>query len=398
MTKNFEEFAESHQLKSEHFPFSKLGMNSITAGYIFIGTSIVLFFVKLGISVLDDFLLSNANIPRVAYDLFLLPMSNVCEYILRVLNVLFYLSLLAIVGSIVVYVVALVLRWRSFERNCVSNDFEARKLKKKIVKSLGLQKQIDAINKKYTSSNNSSTKEKSYEDKAKLDALNDVKNMQVYINTRQSIDSNDIEKRCQIIMKAPLQQKEYECMQTLLKDFDKIATKLVGGKFSFGAQIISADRKTISYFDVMVVPDKFDYAAEIEELTPKVEEDIPSEYTFPLSLFTDHTAAIEKAKKSSKRWSDVTLLAMDDLLSTLNISAKRIEENVGARNMQIIYEVAFQPQESALQSLEKQIDRRFDTYGTTISMTGNKLTLVIGLPVKYQSPIDTSTLFHAAFG
>ena len=62
------------------------------------------------------------------------------------------------------------------------------------------------------------------------------------------------------------------------------------------------------------------------------------------------------------------------------------------------YEISFRPQQNVVNSLPEQINRRFDTEGSTANLAGNRIDIVIDLPKECQSPIDTKTLFRQAFG
>lgn len=414
----FSQFVETNNLDADTFPHAPTGLATLRVAIRFMVATLVVWLLRLVSAMLFDNLSGELDGGMIAQptsatqlvqtDAVLTTTTNMLGSATAFLDVAYRFCLLVTVILLIAYLILIVMRWRSWERDVVRNDFRAMSLKRNILSTLAVDKAISAINKRYHQGGNwsldslkgkggssSQQKEMSFEDESRLNALKELKRMRVYVNTRQSVDGDEIVRRYQVIIKVPFVQKESDDLQSVLKDFDKVATRMESGRVSFGSQVVSADQSTVSYADSIVVPDKYAFEVTTEDNATSYGE---SEYVYPLSLFIDNTDKIRKAEKGAKKWSFRTAEEMDDLLTTLGIAAKRIEMHCGSRNVQYKYAVSFRPNDNTMGSLAEQLDRRFDTSGTTAEMAGNRLTIVIGLPDALVSPIDVSTLYRKAFG
>ena len=391
----FREFSEQHSLTTDKFPYAKAGLRCLKFSIGFgIATLIVYlckFLIEFPINALNDELDGASD---AIYD----TGSNVLDVLLQAqTNLATAFNALTIVTMMLVltYLVILVLRWRSYERNVITSDFKAISLKHNLIESLGIKREISAINAKKRGTDGK-TNELSFDEQAQLEALKAMKNMKVTVNTRQSLETDDLESRYRIEINVPFVQKDNEKLQAMLKDFNNVATRLERGEVTFGSQIISADQSKIEYFDSIVIPDKYAYEDLSNENGQVTYGDC--EYVYPLSIFKDNRAIAEQKKADGARWALAAVNDLDDLITTVNVGGKRQGFNVGSRNLLVKYELSFRLESGKEDSLVKYIDKKFNTKGTTVVNAGNQMEIVVGLPDIFSAPIDVQTLFKTAFG
>lgn len=391
----FREFSEQHSLTTDKFPYAKAGLRclkfSIGFGLATLIVYLCKFLIEFPINALSDELDGASD---VIYD----AGSNVLDVLLQAqTNLAAAFNVLTIVTALTIlaYLVILVLRWRSYERNVITSDFKAISLKHNLIESLGIKREISAINAKKRGSDGK-TNELSFDEQAQLAALKAMKNMKVTINTRQSLETDDLESRYRIEINIPFVQKDNEKLQAILKDFNNVATRLERGEVTFGSQIISADQSKIEYFDSIVIPDKYAYEDLSNENGQVTYGDC--EYVYPLSIFKDNRAIAEQKKADGARWALAAVNDLDDLITTVNVGGKRQGFNVGSRNLLVKYELSFRLESGKEDSLVKYIDKKFNTKGTTVVNAGNQMEIVVGLPDIFSAPIDVQTLFKTAFG
>lgn len=391
----FREFSEQHSLTTDKFPYAKAGLRclkfSIGFGLATLIVYLCKFLIEFPINALNDELDGASDVISDAG-------SNVLDMLLQAqtnLAAAFNVLTIVTVMLLLAYLVILVLRWRSYERNVITSDFKAISLKHNLIESLGIKREIPAINAKKRGSDGK-TNELSFDEQAQLEALKAMKNMKVTVNTRQSLETDDLESRYRIEINVPFVQKDNEKLQAMLKDFNNVATRLEHGEVTFGSQIISADQSKIEYFDSIVIPDKYAYEDLSNENGQVTYGDC--EYVYPLSTFKDNRAIAEQKKADGARWALAAVNDLDDLITTVNVGGKRQGFNVGSRNLLVKYELSFRLESGKEDSLVKYIDKKFNTKGTTVVNAGNQMEIVVGLPDIFSAPIDVQTLFKTAFG
>lgn len=391
----FREFSEQHSLTTDKFPYAKAGLRclkfSIGFGLATLIVYLCKFLIEFPINALNDELDGVSDVISDAG-------ANVLDVLLQAqTNLAIAFNVLTIVTALMVlaYLVILVLRWRSYERNVITSDFKAISLKHNLIESLGIKREISAINAKKRGTDGK-TNELSFDEQAQLEALKAMKNMKVTVNTRQSLETDDLESRYRIEINVPFVQKDNEKLQAMLKDFNNVATRLERGEVTFGSQIISADQSKIEYFDSIVIPDKYAYEDLSNENGQVTYGDC--EYVYPLSIFKDNRAIAEQKKADGARWALAAVNDLDDLITTVNVGGKRQGFNVGSRNLLVKYELSFRLESGKEDSLVKYIDKKFNTKGTTVVNAGNQMEIVVGLPDIFSAPIDVQTLFKTAFG
>lgn len=391
----FREFSEQHSLTTDKFPFAKAGLQFLKLTIFFGIVTLIVYLCKFLIAFPIDALTDEID---GASEFISDTGSNVLDFLLQTqVNLDLASNMLTLLTCVLllVYLILVVLRWRSYERNVITSDFKALSLKHNLISSLGIKREISAINAKKRGSDGK-TNELSFDEQAQLEALRAMKRMKVTVNTRQSLETDDLESRYRIEINVPFIQRDNEKLQAMLKDFNNVATRLERGEVTFGSQIISADQSKIEYFDSIVIPDKYAYEELSNENGQVTYGDC--EYVYPLSIFVDRRDEVEQKKADGARWALAAVNDLDDLISTVNVGGKRQGFNVGSRNLLVKYELSFRLESGKEDSLIKYIDKKFNTKGTTVVNSGNQMEIVVSLPDAFTAPIDVQTLFKVAFG
>ena len=219
----FTEFAERKNLTVDKYPHAKAGLRTMGIVFKLFFATLLFWVLNKGFGFLfgwlsdeldggEGIVLDTSKTVLKGIKLFdfsfILPMAtNVVEFLYRITLMFATIACIATILSVCGYLILLVLRWRSYERNCVTNDFKARKLKRDMLNTLAVNQSITNIRRAYAPNKNGETKEISFDDQSKLNALNALKHMSVTINTRQSLESEDLEQRFHISISVPFIQK-----------------------------------------------------------------------------------------------------------------------------------------------------------------------------------------------
>lgn len=403
----FIEYAQRHNFEVDTYPGAALGLSAMRNFRRFVIITIVLKLCSLPIKAWHNSLVMD-------YDAGVLPTKGIGAYFFNektapiILNVTgglyWWLNLAATIflaltiGFAVVYIVMLFVRWHNYERDCVTNDRAAIRLKRELLKTMRIKERIRAVNNKGGGSSKNGEglfSKMSVEDEGKLDALNAIKNMQVFVNTRQSLDDESIERRSRIIIKVPFGQRAFEELQSTLKNFDQIATRMERGNVSFGSQSISADQTLIEYSDAVIVPDKYAFEVVDEDGAVSTGE---YQHVYSLDNFVDRQAEIDKKEKAADKWAHRSVSIVDDLLVTMEMPAKRTRILVGATNVQYDYKMSFKLNEQRVDALPDKLDKKFNTDGVMCDSRGDSLSITIPLPNNMTKPINVPTLYREVFG
>ena len=407
MAKDFHEFAKAKGLTNDSFPHAKFGSSLynvfcklltviIVAGI----SSIVLFGVSSSVKTMQinvpDFENSDASAFLVQNDQ--TPMKNIAEDISGVISgiakftqgvalLLLYIDIFIAV----LYGVNTIRRWRYFERKCLRNDMKARHLKNSLLRSLNVQRRLKEARQKLPDANAKSNI--NVQSEGRVEALKAMKKLEVLVNTRQSLDSEELETRYCIVMQVPYIETEAEEFLKLIKNLDSVATKLMHNKVSFGAMTMSSDRSQVVFQDVVIEIDKYaDIDDEVEDDRP------PSQYSFPLSLLVDKQGEIDSKKDKAKAWANNTADALDKMLATKETAAKRLGVNVGNTNALFTYELSFKLELQSIDRMGELIDNVFKTSGTDVKIDAGNLQITVPLPKNLKIPINVPTMYKEVFG
>lgn len=298
-------------------------------------------------------------------------------------------SVFSFMTILFIYLIKMVLRWRHYERDVVGNDFEAALLKRRILGSLNISQQYKNAVKAASGENNQDDPTR----QGKVEALRTFKNMQVHINTRQSLSGFTIVKNSRISFEVPTNQFAIDELEKLMKNVSDVATQRTNARSKFGALEISEDRSIWSISSQTPVKDKYYF-----EDPNANKDDGDYESSFGIENFKDNTQKINEIKESAEAFANRTSVAMGTFLTSAKYQVTFIDFVLSATTLTLKYEWTFDPQSPNVGSLDKSIDKTFNTDGATVSLSGNQLIIVFPMPKEYHIPIDVRTLYLEVFG
>ena len=208
-----------------------------------------------------------------------------------ILEVITKSSVFVFMTILVIYLFKLVLRWRHYERDVIGNDFEAALLKRRILGSLNISQQYKNAVKAASGENNQDDPTR----QGKVEALRTFKNMQVHINTRQSLSGFTIVKNSRISFEVPTNQFAIDELEKLMKNVSDVATQRTNARSKFGALEISEDRSVWSVSSQTPVKDKYYF-----EDPNANKDDGDYESSFGIENFKDNTQKINEIKEIKK--------------------------------------------------------------------------------------------------
>ena len=307
-------------------------------------------------------------------------------------------SLLVIAAILLpVWMIFAVLRNRNYERNCFRNDIVASNLKSTILRKMAISRRLRILNGRYSKARESSSANADQIEKLEIDirALQSIRSMRVTVNTRQSLNGNEIETQYRIEFMTDDDYASYEKMMQELKKIDSIADVAMRGKVSFGQISESRDRSRLSLRAVSVEKDKYDFSDWVDE---EESESGVYEYTFHLSHLIDKRNEIKVISHKAKLWADRTGAALDDVLTTSNVKADRLSTEVSASNALYTYKLSFRIDFQNFEKYQDTIDALFGTSGTTVQIKNGDLLVAVPLPKELIVPIDVGSMYREVFG
>lgn len=296
-------------------------------------------------------------------------------------------------------------RSRQFERNIIKNSFEARFLRNKLIRTTGVKRKIKEIKEKHKESNKNSDKDKkmmNHSEIIEMDKLKALKNVKIYINTRNSLDTEgDVDKQYRVIYSIP---NDLEVADSLIKETDKLnnhVSKISNKGVTFGAFFLTDDRQLVISRAWLRTKDK--YAERLEEsnrpsVTQQSDVQSESEYTFPLSLFPDQRDEVEKKKKAADLWGKRSAPNVTSFLRTKKIDVTFTNSKASSKSVLFVYELAENTNLPAFEKLGEELDSSFNTKGSNAQLDANKLLIVVPLPEKLHVPIDVASIYQQSFG
>ena len=335
------------------------------------------------------------------------------EFILSLVSVCLYVS--AIIAAIltvvfgIIYAQNVIVRQRCFERDVVSNDAEAIRIKNELLRVKRIPQQIKELKSQMSKNNKSSGSSDTIESLARamsregapqikdideMDALKAFKRCYVNVNTRQDTLGEDIEKHYSVVFKSPDSVEADASLGKKIEGVEYVVTRILKGKVSIGAMIESRDRSARRFTGSVVVDDQY-AVAETADASEKKPKDY--EHAFPLDLLIDHTEEITKKKDQALRWATQTASAIDNLLSTSKTQANRQKVDVGSSSALFIYDMSTAIDIKNMDSMAETFNSAFKTKGSTISIDAGRILITIPLPKQFKLPIDVPSMYREVF-
>lgn len=301
-----------------------------------------------------------------------------------------YGSFIVIVFTLVIYFFATLKRWRHYERDVLSNDIEAAILKRRILRSLDYRKQLRNAKRAINNSNSNDDDPKKH---ARVEALRELGNMRININTRQSLDGFTIVKSSRITFNIPFNEFALLELENLIKDLNLTATRKTGAKSKFGVVETSEDRTRWTIRAQVAVKDKYLFDAEDDDV-----DDTQYESAFPLSLLVDRKEQIKEVEEKTAMYARRSSESLAMLLTSMKYQVKFIDFVVSASTVTYTYEWTFDTNAPNVQNIPKVVDKNFGLEGSEALIAGNHLKIVVPLQKEYRIPLDVATLYRSAFG
>lgn len=310
--------------------------------------------------------------------------------------------------SLIFYLLFAIMRHLNWEVYVWRNDKEAIWLKKAYLEKKQIIKRKARIRKVVNKREN---QEMSLAEEIEMSKLSAIENMQVSINSRKARGSKEIRKNYKVSFRVPFQTEAAMHFDQELKVIDTELSSLVRNKASFGKVETSID---LQYrISRASAPDKIPVKKPKEkkiqiETEAVVKPEIQGNWTFPLSLFTDRRADIEKKKKIAMEWANETGEAIDGYFATWDLRVNRAFGKEGEKNEQgyllgssavsYLYKAAFNKVRINLTELEAGLNDKLGMVNASITNLRGDIEVVLPLPEEYAYLTDMRTFYEEAFG
>ncbi|HGZ9196536.1 TPA: hypothetical protein ACOFME_002292 [Staphylococcus aureus] len=297
-------------------------------------------------------------------------------------------SVIITVVLLAICVVLYLLRHRNGEHAPFSNDLEALKIKRFIIKT------TEATHKKTYKDEN--RKVRKYPRK-EVKANRQIRKCEVEIHTYNKKGISKPFKTYRVAFKRLRSNKVNAVMMKKIKDIHENLNSEIDASFS---RLEEYRGYYTSNVEKQLDKEKKSFLVKIREkrLANKGEIVEESEFSFPLTKFKDKTEEIETQKEKAHAYSEELQEAMNMHLASKRIYADKTEmfiENTSAE-----FQYTLPPNTTNIpntEELQKTIDTSLDVEGSKAKFKGRKLVITVPLPKEYIIPIDVKTMIEAIF-
>lgn len=411
----FEEFAEANELDETSYPYARKGPKllrkarswTINTIFAFIVWALMHYLVvpyyynwaeqkPVGQAIggtnisLDDVLVTGARI-LLAVD--------------KATKIVFFLLLAFAILNVIRYSSNVLKRQQAFERDVYRNDKQAIQLRSAILKQHEINRRIKEFKdeeqrRKQSSSGSNNTYQRSLADDDKLRVLETVKQLEVYINTRQSTLGDEIERVHKIEVELPSSTEQSEQVQTMIEKYGVEANRITAAdrkKFDRTqfptSPIIFSDGTRAAFASSEIVEDKY---AKPDVQTAAKQERPEYEPTVSLDLFVDRSDEIAKANKLARKYLEKAGENVENILSSNKVSARLVRVNPGNTSGMLVYEMAGEVKAAHNQSLIEPITMAYSK-AATLQVSGKEIHVTVPLPENAKAKIDMKTLMEEIF-
>ena len=420
---NFEELIEDKQLSSDDFPYAEHGPHKKRLASTMLNHTVFAVMVYIAAKILRPIVVNQLPEPtgvRAEWynfaDNFALIIGGHFDYtglVIGLFNAIETFFYYATIGGCfftavfwAIYLVNVVKRQRSFEREVIANDAEANRIHKNLMDTMSIPEQIkrkqEVINKAEQSTNSNSDNvfsglftsknRANISDVNELAALKAFRNVRINVNTRQDVSSDDIYKTYTVTFEAPPVTEASDKLEKMIDGVDATLSRIVGNGVNFGGKLQSSSRTFWTLSASTVVEDKYPVVEEVA-----VKEAVVYETAFDLSLLIDNRPKIEKKKAGALKWANDQASTIDAFLTTGDAQVTRTDVQVNASNAIYIYD---QPRSFDLKKLDEykeKFDTNFKQKGSDVEVSSGRVVIAIPLPKQYNLPIDVGSMFRETF-
>lgn len=303
------------------------------------------------------------------------------------------------------YISNVLKRQQAFEREVYRNDKQANRLRAAVLKQHDIERRIrefkeEEKRRKQSVSGTNNTYQRSLADDDKLQVLQTLKNLEVYINTRQSVLGEEIERMHRIEVELPSSTEQSEQVQSMIEKYGVEANRITASnrkKFDRTqfptSPIIYSDGTRAAFPSSEVVEDKY---AKPAVQTGSTKKTVKYEPTVGLDLFVDRSKDIAKRSKRAKKYLEGAGENVENILASNKVSARLTRVEPGNTSGMLVYEMAGEVKSAHNQSLIDPITMAY-TKAATLQVSGKEIFVTVPLPEEAQAKIDMKTLMEEMF-
>ncbi|MGJ7589069.1 FtsK/SpoIIIE domain-containing protein [Staphylococcus shinii] len=312
------------------------------------------------------------------------------------MNMMIFLFIVFLV-LLLAYVFTIVMRHHKGEMAPLLNDFESRRMRRKIIRK------IDAgyLNRSGDDKGN----------KKKYSRLE--KKVQRHIRLRlKVIISTSIPngypmpiKQYHIRIRRGRTTKITNKVLNYIKDLDTELTDITGG-ISFDQMKQESNRRYFIYEGSQekelkearsVIKNREKMQNRTDDSSLSGEGDNRTEYNFPLDILSEDPEKIKRRAKRANKYAEENQGTIDQVLASLNIQVEAKKPNVGNSAIEYIYGMRFSQNSKSHDDIIKTLEQALRTQGITIYTRAENMIINVPLPEKSRIPIDGGKLIQAVF-
>lgn len=303
------------------------------------------------------------------------------------------------------YISNVLKRQQAFERDVYRNDKQANRLRAAILKQHEIERQIKEFKeeekrRKQSVSGTNNTYQRSLSDDDKLQVLQTIKNLEVYINTRQSVLNDEIERVHRVEVGLPSSTEQSEQVKKTIENYGVEANRITASnrkkydRTQFPTSpIIYSDGTRAAFPSSEVVEDKY---AKPNVQTGSTKKTVEYEPTVDLDLFIDRSKDIAKRSKRAKKYLEGAGENVENILASNKVSARLTRVEPGNTSGMLVYEMAGEVKAAHNQSLIDPITMAY-TKAATLRVSGKEIFVTVPLPPDARAKIDMKTLMEEMF-
>lgn len=357
---------------------------------------------------------STLKAPSSSFDKFHVDTDSILSTVVHWLTVaaIVFVVIMAVVFVVrlLVYVSNIIHRSRNYERDIISNDREARAIKKKVLASYNVNNRIAEIKRKQQKDANSSSSSKdvtdrviaafshgdvNVDDENKLKAWESLKTIIVRVNTREERMGDGVTKKYVVKVDLPTDEDIADIVGQKTKNINDVLRRIVGSKIVFG-DVMENDTGDFRFTEASVRADDKYAVEEVQEETVSHHDEY--EFSFSDDIFADHSMENRKKYKKVLRQAEDRVDSIGSLLTSDNTRAKLNDIRVNAATVVYSYEMSKMVDTNNLGDFGGRIDNIFQLKGTTVEVEAGHIVITTPLPPKLAQSQNIATLYRDAFG
>ncbi|MCO4346309.1 hypothetical protein MTQ93_09655 [Staphylococcus agnetis] len=292
-----------------------------------------------------------------------------------------------------VYLLIVFLRARNFERNIILNDFRTLRIRKTFIKKTHYKKEMKELmehQKKKNSKNNKRAIKK------RIDALKKINKIKFFVNTRNKItDISKVEKQARARVRIPSTTESASVLLEELNHLPDVINHITRGKYTFGAFIISKDKKNAISRSVNAMPDKWYDPNDIPK-DPNLPE--VSELTFSYNLYPDRKKENEEKNKKAQKWVEKTAVTVEKILLNSGMKCNYSSSKINPRLVMMKFRIAEDNKYVDVARAKPLLAQALNIQnGLEVISDGSYIKVTMALKKEYITTADIATVVKEVF-